>query len=351
MKWGMTTGTCAALAAKAAAILLMRGERPTEVDVPLPDGNRIQHRVHLFQKEGKSASATVVKDAGDDPDVTHGSFLISTVKKNKLKSIRFFAGQGVGTVTRAGLAIPPGEPAINPGPRTMICAALREVSEQGFDVTISVPNGEELAQKTFNPRLGIVGGISILGTTGRVRPFSAPALRDALKCALDVAIAADIRNLVLVPGNMGNKAAQHHFAVNEQQIVDVSNEWGFMLVEIEKHCFEQVLIVGHPGKLGKLAKGQWQTHSGQSDSAVPYISHLASQVSSYQVAGANTVEELFMTCLESTERHLLGTLLATEIKKKIQQTYPALPPTAVVLINLKGEIIGHTGDLTLWRAE
>ncbi|MCK4501709.1 MAG: cobalt-precorrin-5B (C(1))-methyltransferase, partial [Desulfuromonadales bacterium] len=170
MKWGMTTGTCAAMAAKAAALLLVHSERPKEIDIPLPDGSRIQHHVYLFQEDGESASATVVKDAGDDPDVTHGSFLISTVKRNKLKSIRFFAGKGVGTVTRAGLAIPPGEPAINPGPRTMICAALREVSEQGFDVTISVPNGEKLAQKTFNPRLGIFGGISILGTTGRVRP-------------------------------------------------------------------------------------------------------------------------------------------------------------------------------------
>ncbi len=349
MKWGMTTGTCAALAAKAAAILLMRGERPIEVDVPLPDGSRIQHRVHLFEKDGEFSSATVVKDAGDDPDVTHGSFLISSVKKNKLKSIRFFAGQGVGTITRAGLAIPPGEPAINPGPRAMICAALQEVSEQGFDVTISVPSGEKLAQKTFNPRLGIIGGISILGTTGRVRPFSAPALRDALKCALDVALAANIKSLVLVPGNMGNKAAQCHFAVNGEQIIDVSNEWGFILTEVEKYHFEQLLIVGHPGKLGKLASGQWQTHSGQSDSAVPYISQLALQISSCQTAGANTVEELFMTSLEGRERKQLGTLLATEIKKKVHQTYLALPPTEVALINLKGEILGLTGDLTLGR--
>ena len=351
MKWGLTTGTCAALAAKAAALLLECNERPSEVDIPLPDGSRIRHRVHLFQKDGEAVSATVVKDAGDDPDVTHGSFLISTVKRNNFKSIRFFAGQGVGTVTRAGLAIPLGEPAINPGPRAMICAALREVSERGFDVTISVPEGEQLAQKTFNPRLGIVGGISILGTTGRVRPFSAPALRDALKCALDVAVAADIKNLVLVPGNMGNKAAQHHFAVSGQQIVDVSNEWGFMLAEMEKHRFEQLLIVGHPGKLGKLAAGQWQTHSGQSDSAVPTISQLALQVSSCPTAAANTVEELFMTCLESEERQQLGALLATEIKKMVQQTYPALPETAVILINLRGEILGHAGDLSFWRVE
>lgn len=351
MKWGMTTGTCAALAAKAAAILLMRSERPIEVDVPLPDGSRIRHHVHVFKVDGESVSAAVVKDAGDDPDVTHGSFLISSVKRNKLESIRFFAGQGVGTVSRAGLAINPGEPAINPGPRAMICAALREVSGQGFDVTISVPEGESLAQKTFNPRLGIVGGISILGTTGRVRPFSAPALRDALKCALDVAIAADIKDLVLVPGNMGNKAAQRHFVVNDEQIIDVSNEWGFILAEVGKNHFEEVLIVGHPGKLGKLARGQWQTHSAQSDSAVPYISQLAGQISVNQTAEANTVEELFMTCLESRERQQLGTLVATKIQNMVHQIYSDLPPTAVVLINLKGEILGHAGNLSLWGME
>lgn len=351
MKWGMTTGTCAALAAKAAALLLVHNKHPKKVDIPLPDGSRIQCHIHLFQNDGNSASATVVKDAGDDPDVTHGAYLISTVTKNKLKSIRFFAGKGVGTVTRAGLAIPPGEPAINPEPRNMICAALREVSKLGFDVTITVPNGEKLAEKTFNPRLGIIGGISILGTTGKVRPFSAPALRDALKCALNVAIAANIQDLVLVPGNMGNKAAQRHFAVNGEQIIDVSNEWGFILAELEKHCFAQLLIVGHPGKLGKLAAGQWQTHSAQSDSAVPYISKLALQVSVSQTASANTVEELFMTCLTNKERQNLGTLLATAIKSKVQQTYPALPPATVALINLAGDILGHSGDISLWRDE
>jgi len=351
LKWGITTGTCAALAAKAAALVLIRNEEPTEVEIPLPDGSRIRHRVHLFQHDNGSASATVIKDAGDDPDVTHESLVISTVKKNRLESIRFFAGRGVGTVTRAGLAVSPGEPAINPVPRAMICAALQEVSEGGFDVTISVPEGRKLAEKTFNPRLGIVDGISILGTTGRVRPFSAPALRDALKCALDVAVAANINNLVLVPGNMGNRAAQRHFKVDPQQIVDVSNEWGFILTKVESHHFEQLLIVGHPGKLGKLAAGEWQTHSAQSDSAVPFIGQLASQVTARQLSQANTVEELFMSDLEGGERERLGQLLATKIGAQIRQVYPLLPPVAIVLINLKGEILGCCGDFEVWSGE
>ena len=348
MKWGITTGTCAALAAKAAVLLLVENEKPTQVEIPLPDGSRISYPVHLFQMDGATASATVIKDAGDDPDVTHDAFLISTVKKNNLGEIRFFAGEGVGTVTRAGLAISPGEPAINPIPRAMICAALQEVSDSGFDVTISVPQGEQLTEKTFNPRLGIVGGISILGTTGRVRPFSAPALRDALKCSLDVAIAANIKKLVLVPGNMGNKAAQRYFSVKPQQIIDVSNEWGYLLEQTEKHPFEQLLIVGHPGKLAKLALGQWQTHSAQSDSAVPYVSKMAAEIVMTPLPEANTVEELFMEFLDEKQRRQLGDRIAGEIRQKIDQTYPQLPTVVVMLINLKQQIIGRSGDFTLW---
>ena len=348
MKWGITTGTCAALAAKAAVLLLVENVKPTQVEIPLPDGSRISYPVHLFQRDGETASATVIKDAGDDPDVTHDAFLISTVKKNNLGKVRFFAGEGVGTVTRAGLAISPGEPAINPIPRAMICAAVQEVSISGFDVTISVPQGAQLTEKTFNPRLGIVGGISILGTTGRVRPFSAPALRDALKCSLDVAIAAKIKKLVLVPGNMGNKAARRYFAVEPQQIIDVSNEWGYILEQTEKHPFEQLLIVGHPGKLAKLALGQWQTHSAQSDSAVPYVSKMAAEIVMTPLPEANTVEELFMEFLDEKQRCQLGDRIAGEIRQKIDQAYPQLPTVVVMLINLKQQIIGRSGDFTLW---
>ncbi len=349
LKWGITTGSCAALAARAAAILLLKGERVAEVDIPLPDGSRLTYPVSVLSGDAATATATVVKDAGDDPDVTHGADVVVTVKRNQFDEIRFFAGVGVGTVSRAGLAIPPGEAAINPGPRQMIRAALAEVADCGFDVTVAVPAGVELAEKTFNPRLGIEGGISILGTSGRVRPFSAPALREGLKCALDVAVAARIKNLVLVPGNMGNKAAQHYFAVRREQIVDVSNEWGFMLEEVEKHPFDRLLVVGHPGKLAKLARGQWQTHSARSDSAVPYVSELAAKIVSTPLPEANTVEELFMELLDEKQRVQLGDLLAVEIRRKIEKKYPQLPAITVVLINLKRQIIGRTGDFSLWK--
>lgn len=348
LKWGITTGSCAALAAKAAALLLVNNQRVEQVGIPLPDGSRLDYRIIDVTTNGDSATATVIKDAGDDPDVTHDSKIVVTVKKNGIDEIRFFAGSGVGTITKAGLSIPPGEAAINPGPRKMITAALAEVAAGGFDVTVAVPGGKELAAKTFNPRLGIVGGISILGTSGRVRPFSAPALREGLKCSLDVAVAAQIKNLVLVPGNMGNKAAQHFYNVTPTQIVDVSNEWGYMLGEVAKHPFEKLLMLGHPGKLAKLAQGQWQTHSAQSESAISYVTGLAKQLFGLSLPQPNTVEELFMELLNEQQRHLLGDRVATDIQFKVKQTYPYLPTPTVVLINLKRWVIGQAQGSQPW---
>ncbi len=348
LKWGVTTGSCAALAAKAAALKLIEGKSVTCVDIPFPDGSRLKYAILAVSGDGVSASATVIKDAGDDPDVTDGAKIKVTLATNDSGAINFHAGTGVGTISRAGLAIVPGEAAINPGPRSMIRAALAEVCSGGFEVTVAVTAGEKLAEKTFNPRLGIVGGISILGTTGRVRPFSAPALRDALKCSLAVAVAAKIDQLVLVPGNMGNKAAQHCFAVRPDQIVDVSNEWGFMLAEVQKHSFKKLLVVGHPGKLAKLPRGQWQTHSAQSSSAVPYICELAEELFSQPLTQVNTVEELFMQRLNVRQRTQLGNRLAGEISHAIENNYPHLAPNTVVLINLKRQIIGQAGELSAW---
>lgn len=349
MKWGLTTGTCAALATKAALTLLVAGEHCESVEVALPDGERTQQPVYDLLLDGDCASATVVKDAGDDPDVTHGTRLSASVRLNSVGEVRFIAGHGVGTVTRAGLSIPPGEAAINPGPRAMIRAAVAEMTDSGVDVTISVPQGLELADKTFNPRLGIEGGISILGTTGRVRPFSADALRESLKCSLDVFVAEGLNEIVLAPGNMGNGAALSHFGVAQEQIVDVSNEWGYMLEQVEKCRLKRLLIVGHPGKLGKLAMGQWQTHSSHSISSVPFVAELGQDLLDLSEEEANTVEELFMQRLGSKSRIVLGERLAEAIALRISATYPLLPQATVVLINLKREIIGSFGDVESWR--
>jgi cobalt-precorrin-5B (C1)-methyltransferase len=345
MRSGLTTGTCAALAAKAAALYLLDNRQVAQVEVSLPDGDRVVSPVRCLFCDAERARAAVMKDAGDDPDVTDKALLEVELKLNHLDDIRFFAGPGVGTVTRPGLAIKPGEPAINPIPRQQITAALREVSDVGFDVTICVPKGQELALKTFNPRLGIEGGISILGTNGRVRPFSAPALKASLSCALNVALASQFTALVLVPGHMGNRAALRHYVCCETQIVDVSNEWGYMLQELQGRPLKHVLLLGHPGKLAKLACGHFQTHSAQSPSPLSWLIQLSHRLLGIApVEALNTVEEFFMQWLNPQHRQLLADAVAEEIKAKVSHEFELTADIAVALINLEGEILGETSN-------
>ncbi|MHC4885092.1 MAG: cobalt-precorrin-5B (C(1))-methyltransferase CbiD, partial [Planctomycetota bacterium] len=225
LRTGYTTGACAAAAAQAAATLHEGGEVPDHVELVLEGGGGLSIPVESVCREEACVRAVVVKDSGDDPDITNG-MRVEVSLTAIATGIEFVAGPGVGTVTRPGLQVSVGEPAINPGPRRMIEAAIRSVSEAGFRVTVSIPGGEAAAAKTFNPRLGIAGGLSVLGTTGVLRPYSHEALRDALVCALDVAEAAGYRRLALVPGNIGRRAAESGYGLPPEQVVEVSNEWG-----------------------------------------------------------------------------------------------------------------------------
>ena len=252
---GFTTGTCAAAAAKAATMILCGLEPPLQVEIGLPDGARVALPVEQAEGDTNAASATVRKDAGDDPDVTDGCLVVASVEWRMGDRMTLAAGDGVGTVTLPGLSAAPGEPAINPVPRQMIQDAIREITDRGLQVTISVPGGRELAEKTFNPRLGIKGGLSILGTSGIVRPFSATALRDALKCALNVAVACNVKSPVFVPGRIGEKAARRHLRLVPEQLIEVSNEWGFVLDEAAKYDFSRLLVSGASRKIGQACHG------------------------------------------------------------------------------------------------
>ncbi|MGC9519061.1 MAG: cobalt-precorrin-5B (C(1))-methyltransferase CbiD [Desulfuromonadaceae bacterium] len=348
LRGGITTGSCAALAAKAAALSLFRNEQVNRVEIALPDGSRLTWTVASLERSNDSAEASIIKDAGDDPDVTHGARIRVRVTPCRGTDVIFRAGPGVGVVTLPGLALPVGEAAINPVPRTMITAAIREVTDHGAMVTVAVDGGKELAAKTFNPKLGIEGGISIIGTSGRVRPFSAPALQQSLKCALDICIASNCHAPVFVPGNMGRTAALRAFHLKSQQVVEVSNEWGYMLKRAQAQAFEALLLLGHPGKLAKLAMGHWNTHSSQSPSAVPFVADLAAQVIRQKIGDSTTVEGLFMQHLTSTQCHKVADRLAEGIQRKSAETFPASWQPRVVLINLKGDILGSAGDLQPW---
>jgi cobalt-precorrin-5B (C1)-methyltransferase len=350
LRGGFSTGACAAAAAKAAALLLRGVGRSGAVEIPFPDGTRVSFAVETAEPlGGMRARAAVRKSAGDDPDVTDKALIVAQVRGTEGAAVTFRAGEGVGTVTKPGLSIPPGEPAINPGPRRMIEAALREVSSGGYEVTISVPGGEELAARTFNPRLGITGGVSILGTTGRVVPFSCPALREALACALDIAQAAGERAPVLVPGKIGKSAAERHFALRPGMVVEVSNEWGYMLGKTAGRGFEALLLVGHPGKLAKLAMGYWDTHSRASPSARDFVLKIAADLLGGVSAASETVEGV-LGALPPEGRRAVAARVASEVARSASARLECGLVPAVVLIDLKGEILGTSGDLTRWKS-
>ncbi len=347
LRSGFTTGTCAAAAAKAAVMLLAGRSAPREVGITLPGGDTVSIPVFYARMEGGRAEAAVCKDAGDDPDVTNGARIVAVAAWTDGKDILLEAGEGVGIVTRPGLQVPPGEPAINPVPRRMIREAVFSVTDRAVRVVLSIPGGRRLAERTFNPRLGILGGLSILGTSGIVRPFSCPALRTSLKCLLDVALAGGCRAPVFVPGSIGRRAAERHFQLDDGYILEVGNEWGFMIDSAAREDLEGILILGHPGKLAKLAMGQWDTHSSRSAAALPFLMSLAGEIYGRVPPGISTVEGFF-SALAGDEKNRLGDRLASLISGAVSAR--AGTAAATVLVDMKGLIVGRSGDLALWKS-
>src|SRR5574337_255256 len=269
MRFGYTTGSCATAAAKAAAIGLFTGNIPDEVEIDTPIGTKLRLKIYHKQLSADDAACAVQKDAGDDPDVTNGCYVHAKVERNFTQTIEIDGGEGVGRVTKPGLQVPVGHAAINPVPRRMIESAVREVvgKDTGVKVIISVPNGSTLAEKTFNPKLGIVGGISIIGTTGIVRPMSEDAFKTSLLCGLDIAQGIGYETVVLVPGSLGERSMLNLVNIPKDQIIQISNFVVFMLDAAQKRHFKKVILAGHPGKLVKLLLGDFHTHSNVSKPA------------------------------------------------------------------------------------
>ena len=263
LRTGWTTGTCASAAAKAAALLLRHGEPPPPwVEVGLPSGRRVTFVIERCVRVGDAAQAVVVKDAGDDPDVTHGAHLTATVSWRDVPGVALDGGEGVGVVTKPGLGLPVGGPAINPVPRAMISQAVREVvGERGVVVVVSVPDGERMARRTTNRRLGILGGISILGTTGVVRPFSTASWRASVVQAVQVAAAQGERTIVLCTGGRTEAGAVALLPdLAEVCFVEVGDFTGAALRTAVERGVSRVVFVGMVGKLSKLAAGVLMTH-------------------------------------------------------------------------------------------
>ena len=271
LRRGWTTGACAAAAARAAFTALLSGRFPDLVSIRLPRGATASFPLALAELGEGRARAGIVKDAGDDPDVTHGALVVASIAWAAPGSgIGFATGEGVGTVTRAGLPLAVGEPAINPAPRAMISDALIEAAEENgapppdVTVTIAIPGGERLAEKTMNARLGIVGGLSILGTTGVVVPYSCSSWIHSIRSGIDVARAAGLDHIAASTGATSERAVQRLYDLPDHALIDMGDFVGGTLKYLRGHPVARLTIAGGFAKLAKLARGHLDLHSARS---------------------------------------------------------------------------------------
>ena len=348
---GRTTGTCAAAAAKAAYAALITGAFPDPVEVTLPRGERPAFALAMQRRDAGAATAGIVKDAGDDPDVTHGALIVATVRQGAAGSgVTFVAGEGVGTVTRPGLPVPPGEPAINPVPRRMIRAAIAEIARAtgqagDVEVEISIPGGEALAARTVSARLGIIGGLSILGTTGIVVPYSCAAWIYSIRQGIDVARAGGFDHVAGATGRTSEEAVRALHRLPEVALIDMGDFVGGMLKYLRGHPVPRVTIAGGVGKMTKLAQGLLDLHSKRGAVDLPALAAFATAAGgspdlARRIAGANTAAEAFA---HATAEHIpLGDAVAVAAwdtaARVIADTDIALE---IVLFDRDGKAVGR----------
>lgn len=365
LRRGRTTGSCATAAVKAALYLLLRGERCERVEVTLPDGAHylvvpIQSSCWL---DPHTVRAEVQKDGGDDPDSTHGATIFAEVRRNDTGQIRFFAGRGVGTATQPGLRVAVGEPAINPVPRQMMRQAVAEVLEEalpeereaGFDLTIGCENGELIARKTFNPRLGILGGISILGTSGIVEPMSMASWIASIEVYVRVALGGGAQSVAYLPGKIGRDYAKDVLQLPEKRTVQIANFLGDALDFTQKALIEEqrrldvLWLAGHPGKLAKVLDGAWDTHSSKSNMAMGCVARVAAERGFapdlvQEIEKANTVE----AAMERLKSEPGAQALWVDIERRIgvlaHARVPAVDKVEVRLFDLHGNALGCSGE-------
>lgn len=353
LKRGWTTGACATAATKSALNALLNGEFLDPVTITLPKGEQPAFPLTLEKRGENSAMAGIVKDAGDDPDVTHGATIIATVRFGQPASgIRFAAGEGVGMVTKAGLPITVGEAAINPVPRLLMSAVVEELcAAKGIapdiEITISIPNGEAIAQQTWNPRLGIIGGLSILGTTGIVHPFSCAAWIHSIHRGVDVARAEGITRIAGSTGSTSEDTVQKLYDLPPSALIDMGDFVGGLLKYVRAHPVQNITIAGGFAKLTKLAQGAMDLHSSRSQIDFNFLATIArdnelNQNLIEQIRKANTAQEV----LELTQQS--GFDMATPIAKLAHEQALEILRNAPVEVEIlitdrKGKIIARHG--------
>ncbi|TXR53656.1 cobalt-precorrin-5B (C(1))-methyltransferase [Reinekea thalattae] len=308
LRTGFTTGTCATACSVAAARALFEpnAAMPTVASVTLPRGKTIELTVQTQRLSQQSAKASTIKDAGDDPDITHGAELWSMVELITDAGVHFAAGEGVGKVTKAGLLLAKGEPAINPVPRKMMTEHLQDLAQQyqysgGFLVTVGVIKGEQLAQKTMNPKLGILGGLSILGTTGIVRPFSCAAWIASIHQGIDVAHANGLQHLGASTGNASEQLLQQRYQFNDTALIEMGDFVGAVLKHLKKLPVAKMSLSGGIGKISKLANGHMDLHSRVSSIDFTALAQTAKNLGAdeplqQKILAANTSVEVVELC-------------------------------------------------------
>lgn len=339
LRRGWTTGACATAATRAALMILWGEGIPRKTRITLPRGERPEFLIsHVDQGDGW-AETGVIKDAGDDPDVTHGAMIVARVRVSD-GGVSFHAGEGVGRVTKPGLPVPPGDPAINPVPRDMMIAMVREMAArlgQAPDVaiTIRVPGGAALARKTWNPRLGIEGGISILGTTGIVRPFSCAAWIASIHRGIDVARAAGLHHVAGCTGATSEKIVQDLYDLPDHAMLDMGDFAGGLLKYLARHPLPRITIGGGIGKMTKLAQGARDLHSGRSQVDFAALDEVLGHPG---VAGANTA-------LQAHE--IAGAPMARWVAEAALDTVRLMLPQDVaadtVVIDRAGNLLSRAG--------
>lgn len=352
MRTGYTTGACAAAAARAACLALLKSQAVKSVEIQLPGGQLARFNVSSCILEKAQARCSAIKDAGDDPDVTHGAEICASVRFVDNPGINIKGGEGVGKVTRPGLGLEVGSAAINPVPRQMILKsieeAIKEAEDQGgLEVEISVPGGEKIAQRTLNPRLGIVGGISILGTTGIVIPYSLEAYKACITQSLDVAKACGLKEVILTSGRQSERYAQNKLSLPEMAYIQSGDKIAFTLRECARIGFSTVHLWGMLGKMSKIAAGYLNTHHTQSSIDLDFLCNLAKKSGAIEedlkdIKALETAHEFLERAKSLKSRHFFDEICRLAAQSSMYYVKKAFS-VKCTLLDYNGDILGAYG--------
>lgn len=357
LKGGYTTGACLAAGAKAGA-MIMQGEDPGDrVDIVALDGTPLQIPIASVELLAHGVKVEIIKDAGDDPDITNGTSVFITfsfLTQEQLqpvygqsilyKQILFEAGQGIGHATKPGLSLAVGEPAINPGPRQLVYNSIKDIiGEKACLVRVDIPAGTELATKTLNPVLGIEGGISVIGTTGVLRPMSEEAFKNSLVPQIEVAKAAGFTTQIFVPGKIGERIATS-WGLPTEAMVQTSNFIGFMLEAGADHGLERILLFGHIGKLAKVAAGVFHTHNRVGDARLEVLAAYSAAQGMpaegvQRILQAVTTEEA-LPVIEEYGLQSVYQVIAARASYRAERLLFNQLQVGTVLVTLQGKLLG-----------